>query len=381
MVRSKTRASLPPLSPGAEHVANAFAAAKVASIANQKAGATGEATRNGIPSTVESRSDQSAHSVGASAMTEGSQRSAVRVTRSSGMRKSKSKKDSDTSKKTHKPATSKSKSRTVEKSSNGAAAVVKQQSAKSPVGKRAKSPAPKKLAAANTKKQGGRKGKAAGVAVSTVATAAAAEPKTGSFLKGCRSDDNEREQVMENGTTDDADANTGGCNADKAVHPVPTTLTEIFSVGSLDMMHTNLTESYRSFEDSAIKMKDSVVFEKELQDFGRSASEWGENTRVECTEHLIPTLLADGKSFIAEAIGGCGAVVGAALAASCESKDENTEEKVDEVVEDGTNSPVENKAVEEEETPVEDVTGKCCFDMLHTLAWSKSFYFAQITAF
>jgi len=359
MVRSKTRAAgLPPLSPGAEQAANGVTAAKASRIADQKAGSTGEATRNGIPSTVESRSDQSCHapSVSASAMTEGTQRSAVRVTRSSGMRKSKSKKDSATSKKTHKPTTSTSKGKPTEKSSsNGATAAVKKQRAKSPVGTRAKSPLRKKLTAANTKKQGDGKGKAAGVAVATVAAAAAAEPKTGGVLKGCVTGDNEREGAMENGTADDADANTGGCDGDKAVQPIPTTLTEIFSVGSLDMMHTKLTESYRSFEDSAITMKDSVVFGKELQDFGRDASEWGENRRVECTESLIPMLLADGKSFIAQAIGGCGAVVGAALASRSETKDENMEEKVDEVADDETNTPIENKAVEGEEASVDGV--------------------------
>jgi len=371
MVRSKTRAAgLPPLSPGAEQAANGVTAAKASRIADQKAGSTGEATRNGIPSTVESRSDQSCHapSVSASAMTEGTQRSAVRVTRSSGMRKSKSKKDSATSKKTHKPTTSTSKGKPTEKSSsNGATAAVKKQRAKSPVGTRAKSPLRKKLTAANTKKQGDGKGKAAGVAVATVAAAAAAEPKTGGVLKGCVTGDNEREGAMENGTADDADANTGGCDGDKAVQPIPTTLTEIFSVGSLDMMHTKLTESYRSFEDSAITMKDSVVFGKELQDFGRDASEWGENRRVECTESLIPMLLADGKSFIAQAIGGCGAVVGAALASRSETKDENMEEKVDEVADDETNTPIENKAVEGEEASVDGVRGKRCFGMLHTL--------------
>jgi len=250
-------------------------------------------------------------SVGASLRTEGSRRSAVRISRSSGMKKSSSK-------------AKKNKSATKKKTVGGPAKLNKnlpRGSAQPPRpakgGKKAAKKAtpraePKKIAKKNV---GDKVDEARDAPEKNVAgeetTGTTPPPKPGGVLKGCKSDDNDRNDVMENGA--------------KAIGGLDSAMVAAVASGDCDMtqVHTYLNESIvrirsldriRSFEGEALKMRDDLVHDSKtgLQDIGRDASEWGETKKAELTEHVIPTLFADGKTFITEGlaalVAGCGVI-------------------------------------------------------------------------
>ena len=288
MVFFKKRSGLLSKGRNAEQMPSGAMTGKAAVIPSKE-----EVTESEVSQTEESRCDQGNHSpnADASATTKTSQKSAVRVKRSSGMAKS--------------PAT-----KTTSK---------KQNSSTNKETKTHKAVGIKKKTTPSDAKNASDEDEAEVVEGATESASPTAELKTEEVLKSGVADDSERDAAAEEAAEEDtlgtAD-NTSGDDAIvayKATQHAPTTMTEIFSAAS-----ANLTESYRSFEESANKMVDPAV--KELQDFGRNASEWGESARVGCTENLITPLLVDGKTLFAKAAGGCGAVVGAAFASTAGEK-------------------------------------------------------------
>ena len=347
MVLSKVKAgTLPPHMAGAEQTSVASSSKQVPPIEPVTAGKSTKkmVVKSGV---TESRSDQhtanasarrsstgvdaasctgqstSAPSVGASLATEGSQRSAVRITRSSGIKKSSSKvkkgKAGNKSKVTEEQPKSK-------KLSNGRALPPRHSKGeKAASGKRAtkKAPTPTRTKSKQTTKKNARvrgdevreapeKNISDGTALGAHDDGKVTPSKPGGVLKGCKSDDNDRNDAMENGVKA-----IGASKTDGGIDANPTAGSKLWSVASGDMtqVQSYLSQSYRSFEGGALKMKESLVHDSKtgLQDIGRSASEWGETKKVELTENVIPTLFGDGKMFITQALGaitaGCGAMV------------------------------------------------------------------------
>ena len=266
----------------------------------------------------------SAPSVGASLATEGSQRSAVRITRSSGIKKSSPKvKKGKTGNKNKvaeeqlksKKAPSNGRALPPRHSTKGEKAVNGKRAAKKTTTPR---PKPKQTAKKNASvsddevREAPEKNASDEIVPGARADGQGKPSKPGGVLKGCKSDDDDRNDAMENGVKAVGTSKTaGGFEAN------PTAGSQLWSVASGDMtqVQSYLSESYRSFEGGALKMKENLVHDSKtgLQDIGRSASEWGETKKVELTENVIPMLFADGKMFITQALGaitaGCGAMV------------------------------------------------------------------------
>ena len=342
MVLSKMKAgSLPPHVAGAEQTSVAGSSKQVPPIEPVTAGKSTKkmAVKSGV---TESRTDQhvanasarrsggadaasctgqstSAPSVGASLATEGSQRSAVRITRSSGIKKSSPKVKKGKTANKNKVADEQLKSKVP---SNGRALPPRHSKGEKAVnGKRAakKTTTPRPKPKQTVKKNIGvrddevREAPEKNVSDEIGRTDGQVTPsKPGGVLKGCKSDDNDRNDAMENGVKA-----VGTSKTDGGVETNPTAGSQLWSVASGDMtqVQSYLSESYRSFEGGALKMKENLVHDSKtgLQDIGRSASEWGETKKVELTENVIPMLFADGKMFITQALGaitaGCGAMV------------------------------------------------------------------------
>ena len=271
----------------------------------------------------------SAPSVGASLATEGSKRSAVRITRSSGIKKSSPKVKKGKTANKNKVADEQLKSKEVP--SNGRALPPRHSNKgeKAVNGKRAAKktttprPKPKQTAKKNVEvhndevREAPEKNASEEIVPGACADGHGKPSKPGGVLKGCKSDDNDRNDAMENGM--------------KAVGP--TAGSQLWSVASGDMSQVKsyLSESYRSFEGGALKMKEDLVHDSKtgLQDIGRSASAWGETKKVELTENVIPMLFADGKMFITQGLGtitaGCGAMVNTVANAEDGPVDKNEE--------------------------------------------------------
>jgi hypothetical protein len=366
MVLSKMKAgSLPPHVAGEEHTLAVGGSKQVIP------STSGKATKNMVANegATESRSDRQmsnvsargssgadAPSVGPSIATEGSQRSAVRITRSSGIKK---------------PSPKVKKSKTPQKKKGPEDPLVSKKlphgralpprPSKSNGNKRAaKKAAPRPKPKQTTKKDKGHigeirdapektesKGNAVGVSTEVQVT----PRKPGGVLKGCKSDDDDRNDAMESGVKAvEATSNgKGGAIAGS----------QLWSVASGDMaqVQTYLSKSYRSFEGGALKMKHNLVNDSKtgLQDIGRSASEWKETKKVECTENIIPMLFADGKMFITQAIGamaaGCGALSNSLVVSpDADAKGiDHTEEKLTAEVEDSNDTSEGGEEKEEEE--------------------------------
>lgn len=301
-------------------------------------------------------------SVGASLRTEGSRRSAVRISRSSGMKKSSSKAKKNKSATKKETAGPKNKSATKKKTAGGPTKANKKLTRGGAVpsrpakgGKKAAKKAtpraePKKIAKKNMEEKGGEAGDAPEKNVAEdKPTGTTPLPKPGGVLKGCKSDDNDRNDVMENGA--------------KAIGGLDSAMVDLAAVASGDMshVHTYLNESIvriRSFEGGALKMRDDLVHDSKtgLQDIGREASEWGETKKAELTEHVIPTLFADGKTFVTQGL--------AALAAGGGGIWNNlvvnpgTEAKDAAVGEAGEKAPAELEGSENKADEVENEEGK-----------------------
>ena len=354
---SKMKAgSLPPHVAGAEQTTVAGSSKQVPPIEPITAGKSTKkmAVKSGV---TESRADQhaanasarrsggadatsctgqstSAPSVGASLATEGSKRSAVRITRSSGIKKSSPKVKKGKTANKNKGKTTKNKFADEElnskkmpsngralpprHSNKGEKAVNEKKAAKKTTTPR---PKPKQTAKKNVEvhndevREAPEKNASDEIVPGARADEQGKPSKPGGVLKGCKSDDNDRNDAMENGV--------------KAVGP--TAGSQLWSVASGDMtqVQSYLSESYRSFEGGALKMKENLVHDSKtgLQDIGRSASEWGETKKVELTENVIPMLFADGKMFITQALGaitaGCGAIVNPVANAKDGTVDQN----------------------------------------------------------
>mmetsp|Transcript_3658 Transcript_3658/g.10415 ORF Transcript_3658/g.10415 Transcript_3658/m.10415 type:complete len:486 (+) Transcript_3658:266-1723(+) len=316
MVLSKMKAGgLPPHLAGAEHTLSAGASKQTP----LTTATTGKETKKKVatPGATESRSDQStsAPSVGASLATEGSQRSAVRITRSSGIKKSPSKakknKSATKNKAADDPIKSNKKLTRVgtlpPRPAKGEKAVNSKKAAK----KVTPRPKPRQIAKKTTGCRDDGARDAPEKNVSEEDATGTTPPKPGGVLKGCKSDDNDRNDVMENGVKA-----VGASKTDGGLDYNATAGSQLWSVASGDMTHVHsyLNESYRSFEGGALKIKVDLVHDSKagLQDIGRSASEWGETKKVELTENVIPMLFADGKMFITQALSaitaGCGTI-------------------------------------------------------------------------
>ena len=363
MVFFKTKAGgLPPHADGAEHILSASASKQTP----RTIATTGKVTKApATPGATESRSDQRASeasrdgppSVGASLRTEGSRRSAVRISRSSGMKKSSSKA------KKNKSATKKKTAGGPTKSNKnlprgGALPPRPAMGGKKAAKKATPRAEPKKIA----KKNIGDKGDEARDApeknvAGEKTTGTTPPPKPGGVLKGCKSDDNDRNDVMENGA--------------KAIGGLDSAMVAAVANGDMTQVHTYLNESIvriRSLEGDALKMRDDLVHDSKtgLQDIGRDASEWGETKKAELTEHVIPTLFADGKTFITEGL--------AALAAGCGVIWNNLMVNPGKEAKDAAVGEA-GETVEASENKVEKEEGKHLTDNIPGMSWFCSYEF------